>query len=88
MELLTLKVGLVHSALLIERTTNIPAYHEGFKVGFHDGLNEGIYHHNKTDDGTHNEFWGDGYYAGWHKGCLETGRSDENCGVQEDANTP
>jgi hypothetical protein len=72
----------------LERTTDIPAYKAGFKVGFHDQLKDGIYHHDKPEGGTHNEFWGDGYYDGWHKACLNSVISAEDCGVQEDANTP
>jgi hypothetical protein len=65
---------------------SLTAYDSGFKEGFYDELKEGIYHHDKVD--SHIPPWADGYYDGWHKACLDSGRSAEDCGVQEDANTP
>ena len=79
MELLTRKVGLVHSALLmtnviIDSSKERQIFRHikaGFKVGFHDQLKDGIYHHDKPEGGTHNEFWGDGYYDGWHRSLFK-----------------
>ncbi len=62
------------------------AYDEGFKVGMHDELKEGIYHHDKPD--LHIPPWADGYYDGWSKACLDSGISGEDCGLVQDADTP
>ena len=36
----------------------------------------------------HHGSWGLGYTRGWSQGCRDSGRSGENCNVQEDADTP
>ena len=71
----------------IPGTPNNIDYRSGFKVGFHDELKDGIYHHSTAEDNK-TASWSDGYYNGWSKACLESGTSAEDCGLQEDANTP
>ena len=46
----------------IPGTPNYIDYHSGFKVGYHDGFNEGIYHHDKDNAGTTS--FSDGYAHG------------------------
>lgn len=67
---------------------NPQSYFQGLTEGFHDGLFDGEYHHNKPEGVTHNESWGLGYTRGWDQGCRDSGRSGENCDVQADADTP
>ena len=67
---------------------NPQSYFQGLTEGFHDGLFDGEYHHNKSVGGTNHESWGLGYTRGWSQGCRDSGRSGENCDVQADADTP
>ena len=50
----------------IPGTPNNIDYHSGFKVGYSDGFNEGIYDHSTAEDNK-TATWSDGYYNGWHK---------------------
>jgi hypothetical protein len=70
----------------IPGTPNNIDYHSGFKVGYSDGFNEGIYHHAKDNGGTAS--FSDGYTDGWLKGCVVGGGNSEDCNIQADANTP
>ena len=67
---------------------NPQSYFQGLTEGFHDGLFDGEYHHNKSMGGTNHESWVLGYTRGWSQGCRDSGRSGENCDVQADADTP
>lgn len=61
-------------------------YNKAFKIGKHDGLKEGVYHHDTAECGSKD--FSSGYFDGFMKGCTNSGRSEDNCNVQTDASTP
>jgi hypothetical protein len=61
-------------------------YNKSFKIGKHDEAKEGVYHHDTAESGSKD--FSSGYFDGLMKGCKNAGRSEENCNVQTDANTP
>lgn len=62
-------------------------YQKGYKVGRHDGLKDGEYHHDKVTNPISDD-WASGYSDGFIAGCVQSGRSVDNCNVQADADTP
>ena len=56
-------------------------YAQGFKTGYDDAIN-GRYDKNAYDPDT---TLAEGYFAGWHQGCLDSGRSADDCSAQENA---
>ena len=71
----------------IPGTSNYADYHTGVKVGYHDGLTEGVYHHHTAED-SRSPSWTAGYTYGWEKGCVNSGRTQDDCDNQADAGTP
>ena len=71
----------------IPGTSNYADYHSGYKVGYPDGLTEGVYHHSKAED-NRTASWSDGYYNGWNQGCVDSGRIQDDCDSQADVSTP
>ena len=62
-------------------------YHSGIKIGYTDGLKEGIYHHHIAEDNRTASF-SEGYTHGWEKGCVDSGRTQHDCDSQADVSTP
>lgn len=58
-------------------------YSQGFRTGHNDAV-KGVYDHSNDPDTT----WAEGYFAGWHQGCLDSGRSVDDCSAQENPHTP
>ena len=67
-------------------------YKQAYAEGKHDGLGEGVYHHDKIDNHDrnirHDIPWFEGYTTGWNQGCVDSGRTQDDCDSQADANTP
>ena len=72
----------------IPGTINNIHYHSGQKVGYVDGLTEGVYHHLTAEDNAPSISWGEGYTHGWSQGCRDSGRTGDDCDSQEDVSTP
>ena len=70
----------------IPGTSNYADYHSAIKVGYHDGLTEGVSHYLKTEN--RSQSWSAGYTHGWEKGCVDSGRSQDDCDSQIDVNIP
>ena len=60
----------------IPGTINNIHYHSGQKVGYVDGLTEGVYHHLTAEDNAPSISWGEGYTHGWSQGCRDSGRME------------
>jgi hypothetical protein len=85
--------GPSHDLCLYQYLERIPGtidyrdYHSALKVGYTDGFNEGIYHHSTAEDNKTASF-SEGYTHGWEKGCVDSGRTQDDCDNQADASTP
>jgi hypothetical protein len=61
-------------------------YQKGYKASRHNGLKDGVYHHDRVANSISDD-WASGYSDGFIAGCVESGRSVDNCNVQADADT-
>jgi hypothetical protein len=61
-------------------------YQKGYKIGRHDRLKDGVYHHGKGTNPISDD-WASGYSDGFIAGCVQSGQSVDNCNVQADAST-
>jgi hypothetical protein len=60
--------------LVCNIVNNTPSYDQGFKVGYNDSLNGGIYHHLKAGHPLNVDdlIWTEGYLDGWVRSCMDS----------------
>lgn len=86
--IIMISAALVISLIYISNLTLYAAsdYQKGYKVGRHDGLKDGVYHHDTVTNPISDD-WRNWYSDGFIAGCVQSGRSVDNCNVQADAST-